>query len=181
MRGRRQSRRTPPMRGSSRALVRRDAARRRDLRDRNTAGRPGAGSTSASRRSSETTRYRLDRDQGEAFGSSTGTPPPRDTRRLAFAEGSRFGRSRAWRFLRFDGKVGGEPFGNPAFEDADLHALPQQLAGDASTDQLVGVRVVGDDIAAGRNGHGIDSVRRYSYRAGQLDGAVFVGVFEPNV
>src|SRR5688572_33446552 len=103
--------------------------------------------------------YRRDRGRAGAFGSSTGTRRPRDPRRLALAEGSWFWWGRAWRFLRFDGKVGGEPFWNSAFEHANLDPLPQQFDGHVRADQLVRVGIVGDDVAAAGDCDGVDGVR----------------------
>lgn len=48
-------------------------------------------------------------------------------------------------------------------------------------DQLVGVGIVGDDVAGRGDGHRIDGVRGKPDRPGQLDRAVLVGVFKANV
>ena len=54
-------------------------------------------------------------------------------------QGAWFGRARARRFFGFDGKIGGQPFRDTAFEDANLNALAQKLGRDMGADQLVGI------------------------------------------
>lgn len=48
-------------------------------------------------------------------------------------------------------------------------------------DQLVGIRVVGDDVAGAGDGHRFDGIRWDPDCAGELDGAVLVGVLEADV
>jgi len=102
-------------------------------------------------------------------------------RRLALAERSGFGWGRAWCFLRFNRKVGCQPFGHSAFEDANLQPFLQQHTGDSSADQLIRIRIVGDDVAAAWDGYRINGIWRHADGAGQLYRAVLVSVFQANI
>src|SRR5687767_1503816 len=129
------------MPGSLPAPVRPGEARRTRFRARSKEDRPVWASGLAIPRLSERTRYRRSRGLAAVWCSSKGMQRPPDRRRLAFQR-SWFGRGRPWRFLGFDGKVGGQPFRDTAFENADLDAFVQQLGRDVRADELVRVRVV---------------------------------------
>jgi len=85
------------------------------------------------------------------------------------------------RVLRVGGVLGGDPVRQPPGQRARPESLANQRRRDARAHQLLGVGVVGDDIAVGGQAGGVDRVRVHAHRPGQGHGAVLVRILEPDV
>ena len=79
------------------------------------------------------------------------------------------------------GKLAASHSGTPPLRTRTLMPFRSSSAATCVLTSSFGIRIVGDDIAAAGDGDRIDGVGRHPDGARELDGAVFVGVFQANV